>query len=422
MRTLVLGGAVSGSAAARLAARIGYRVTVYDANHAVAQSALAEGFSSVGGPWDPSLLMGMELVVVSPGIPERADPITDALEAGLPVWSELEFASRHVDAPLIAITGTNGKTTVTALIADMLKGSGLRAIAAGNIGLALSDVAGGTWDAVAVEASSFQLRFIDSFRPRVAVVLNLAPDHLDWHGSFAAYRAAKARVFENQGSGDVLVFDGDDPEVEQLVRGAGVRKVDFSGGAGLDHGDVHIPADAFPVDDKALVGDLRAAAVAAVEAGATGAAVEKTIRGFHMGPHRRQPVGTWDGVSWVNDSKATNPHAAVASAESYPSVVLIAGGRNKGLDLAPVANVTTVRHLILIGESAPELAEAAAARQTPYTVALSMEEAVAIADEVATSGDTVLLAPGCTSWDMYQSYAARGDDFAELVRKRKEMG
>jgi UDP-N-acetylmuramoylalanine--D-glutamate ligase len=422
MRTLVLGGAVSGSAAARLAARIGYRVTVYDANPAVAQSALAEGFSSVGGPWDPSLLMGMELVVVSPGIPERADPITDALEAGLPVWSELEFASRHVDAPLIAVTGTNGKTTVTALIADMLKGSGLRAIAAGNIGLALSDVAGGTWDAVAVEASSFQLRFIDSFHPRVAVVLNLAPDHLDWHGSFAAYGAAKARVFENQGIGDVLVFDGHDPDVVQLVRGAGIRKVDFSGGAGLDHGDVRIPEDAFPVDDEAFVGDLRAAAVAALEAGATGAAVEKTIRDFHTGPHRREHVGTWDGVRWVNDSKATNPHAAVASAESYASVVLIAGGRNKGLDLAPVANVETVRHLILIGESAPELAAAAAAGQTPHTVASSMEEAVAIADGIATSGDTVLLAPGCTSWDMYPSYAARGDDFAELVRKRKELG
>ncbi len=420
MRTLVLGGAVSGSAAARLAARIGYRVTVYDANPAVVQSALAEGFSAVGGPWDPSLLIGIELVVVSPGIPERADPITDALEEGLPVWSELEFASRHLDAPLIAITGTNGKTTVTALVADMLKESGLRAIAAGNIGLALSDVAGGTWDAVAVEASSFQLRFIESFHPSVAVLLNLAPDHLDWHRSFAAYGAAKARIYENQDNGDVLIFNGHDPDVVHLVRGAGVRKVDFSGGAGLDRGDVHISADAFPVDDEAFVADLRAAAITALEAGAVPAAVEKVIRNFHTGPHRRELVGTWDGVFWVNDSKATNPHAAVTSARSYSSVVLIAGGRNKGLDLTPVANVETVRHLVLIGESAPELA--AAAGQTPHTTVSSMEEAVAIADEIATSGDTVLLAPGCTSWDMYPSYAARGDEFAEMVRKRKELG
>jgi UDP-N-acetylmuramoylalanine--D-glutamate ligase len=419
MRTLVLGGAVSGSAAARLASRIGYRVTVFDTNPAVAQSALAEGFSAVGGPWDPSLLMGMELVVVSPGIPERADPITDALEAGLPVWSELEFASRHVDAPLIAITGTNGKTTVTALVADMLKGSGLRAIAAGNIGLALSDVAGGSWDAVAVEASSFQLRFIDSFHPRVTVVLNLAPDHLDWHGSFPAYAAAKARIFENQGTGDVLVFNGHDPDVVQLVKGAGVRKVDFSGSSGIDYGSVHIPASAFPVEDETFVADLRAAGIAALEAGAAGAAVEKVIRDFRMGSHRRELVGTWDGVRWVNDSKATNPHAAVASAKSFASVVLIAGGRNKGLDLTPVANIETVRHLVLIGESARDLA--AAAGQAPFSMVSSMEEAVAIADEIAMPGDTVLLAPGCTSWDMYPSYAARGIEFAELVRKRKEL-
>ncbi|MFZ0491887.1 MAG: UDP-N-acetylmuramoyl-L-alanine--D-glutamate ligase, partial [Acidimicrobiia bacterium] len=292
--------------------------------------------------------------------------------------------------------------------------------AAGNIGLALSDVAGGTWDAVAVEASSFQLRFIESFHPSVAVLLNLAPDHLDWHRSFAAYGAAKARIYENQDNGDVLIFNGHDPDVVHLVRGAGVRKVDFSGGAGLDRGDVHISADAFPVDDEAFVADLRAAAITALEAGAVPAAVEKVIRNFHTGPHRRELVGTWDGVFWVNDSKATNPHAAVTSARSYSSVVLIAGGRNKGLDLTPVANVETVRHLVLIGESAPELA--AAAGQTPHTTVSSMEEAVAIADEIATSGDTVLLAPGCTSWDMYPSYAARGDEFAEMVRKRKELG
>jgi UDP-N-acetylmuramoylalanine--D-glutamate ligase len=417
MRTLVLGGAVSGSAAARLASRIGYRVTVFDTNPAVAQSALAEGFSAVGGPWDPSLLMGMELVVVSPGIPERADPITDALEAGLPVWSELEFASRHVDAPLIAITGTNGKTTVTALVADMLKGSGLHAIAAGNIGLALSDVAGGSWDAVAVEASSFQLRFIDSFHPRVTVVLNLAPDHLDWHGSFPAYAAAKARIFENQEREDVLVFNGGDAHVAEMVRNAPVRKVDFSGGRGLDYGDVHIEPEVFPVEDPAYVGDLRAAAIAALEAGASETGVRDVISSFETGPHRRHLVGMWNGVRWVNDSKATNPHAAVASAESLPSVVLIAGGQNKGLDLAPMTRIRTVRHLVLIGESAGELA--VLTEGIPYTRVETMAEAVEAADDVAVEGDTVLLAPGCTSWDMYESYAERGEDFTRAVITRK---
>ena len=210
MRTLIIGGAVSGSAAARLAARLGYRVTVYDSDPAVGQSVLAEGFSVMEGPWSADVLAGMELVIVSPGVPERAAPITDALEAGVPLWSELEFAARSIDAPLVAVTGTNGKTTVTSLIAEMLQASGLRAIGAGNIGTALSDVAGGRWDAVAVEASSFQLRFIEEFHPHVAVLLNLAPDHLDWHGSFSAYGQAKARIFENQTEADVLIYDRDD--------------------------------------------------------------------------------------------------------------------------------------------------------------------------------------------------------------------
>jgi UDP-N-acetylmuramoylalanine--D-glutamate ligase len=418
MRTLVLGGAVSGSAAARLAERIGYRVTVYDASFSVAQSVLTEGFSTVWGPWDPSLLTGMELVVTSPGIPERSQPITDTLEAGLPLWSELEFAAQHIDAPLVAVTGTNGKTTVTGLVAEMLRTSGLRTIAAGNIGVALSDVAGGSWDVVAVEASSFQLRFVDSFHPFVSIILNLAPDHLDWHGSFEAYVRAKARIYEHQGPDDLLVYNGEDPTVARLVEHVGLRKVDFSGDAGLIHEGMHIPADAFPVDDPAYVGDLRAAAIAAFETGGSASAIESVIRSFRPGAHRRKLVGTWDGVQWVDDSKATNPHAAVASAESYPSVVLIAGGRNKGLDLTPITRVVSLRHLVLIGESAAELAGAAG--DVPWTTAATMQEAVDVADDLAVPGDTVLLAPGCASFDMFKSYAARGDEFIAAVSRRKE--
>lgn len=418
MRTLILGGAVSGSAAARLASRIGYRVTVYDANPAVAQSALTEGFSTVWGPWDPSLLTGMELVVTSPGIPERSAPITDALEAGLPLWSELEFASRHIDAPLVAVTGTNGKTTVTGLVAEMLEASGMRTIAAGNIGVALSDVAGGTWDAVAVEASSFQLRFIESFHPSVAVILNLAPDHLDWHGSFDAYVQAKARIFEHQGQGDVLIYNGEDPEVVRLVENVGVRKADFSGASDVVLKNTRIAADVFPLGDPAYAGDLRAAAMAALETGASRAAVEDVIRAFQPGSHRRKLVGIWDGVQWVDDSKATNPHAAVASAESYPSVILIAGGRNKGLNLTPITRVLSIRHMVLIGESAGDLAEAAG--DIPWTTAGTMSDAVSAADSLAVPGDTVLLAPGCASFDMFTSYAARGDAFIAAVLERKE--
>lgn len=415
MRTLVIGGAVSGSAAARLATRLGYRVTVYDADPAVCQSMLAEGFSTIGGAWSSDLLTGFELVIVSPGVPERAAPVTDTLEAGLPLWSELEFAARHIDAPLIAITGTNGKTTVTSLVSAMLREAGMRAIGAGNIGTALSDAAGGRWDAVAVEASSFQLRFIDSFHPRVAVVLNLAPDHLDWHGSVAAYAQAKARIFENQTPDDLLVYDREDDGASRLVRGAAARKAAISFRDGLE--GLSLSIEELPVRDPVFLTDLLAAAAAAGELGVPIEAVQSAARGFQPAPHRRTRIGIWDDVQWVDDSKATNPHAAVASCRAYPSVVLIAGGRNKGLDLSAVPAVETVRSLVLMGESADELAEAAG--DTPTTKVESMQEAVAVADKLAEPGDTVLLAPACASFDMFSSYGARGEAFAKAVHDRK---
>jgi len=418
MRTLIIGGAVSGSAAARLAARLGYRVTVYDADPAVCQSVLVEGFATVGGPWNADLLTGMELAVVSPGIPERSAPVTDTLEAGIPLWSELEFAARNVSAPLVAVTGTNGKTTVTSLIASMLRAGGFRAIAAGNIGTALSDVAGGRWDAVAVEASSFQLRFIDEFHPNVAVVLNLAPDHLDWHGSLAAYGQAKARIFENQTEEDVLIYDGEDEGATRLVEPARARKIALSHRDGFTYGALSIPPEQIPVRDAAFVTDLKAASVAALEMGASVEAVQTTVRSFRPAAHRRTLVGSWHGVQWVDDSKATNPHAAVASIRAFPSVVLIAGGRSKGLDLSSVVGAGSIRHLVLIGEAASELAEASG--DTPWTAASTMEEAVTIADAMSEFGDTVLLAPACASFDMFSSYVARGNAFAKAVRALKE--
>ncbi len=186
MRTLVLGAAVSGRAAARLAIRAGQRVTVWDADPAATARLTSEGIPAVGGSWSADLLEGVDLVVVSPGIPEKALPVVETLESRVTLWSEVEFAWRQLEAPVVAVTGTNGKTTVTSLIADMLGRSGLATVAAGNIGTALSDVAGGAWDVVVLEVSSFQLRFTERFRPEVAVLLNVAPDHLDWHGSLHA--------------------------------------------------------------------------------------------------------------------------------------------------------------------------------------------------------------------------------------------
>jgi len=424
---LVLGAAVSGRAAAALGRRLGHAVTVYDRDPE-AVAALDGGVPTRFGPWDPALLGGVDLVVTSPGIPEHAPPIRDVAQAGIPLWSEMEFAARQLQAPYAAVTGTNGKTTVIAATAAMLEAEGLRVVAAGNIGRALSDVVEDRWDVVVIEASSFQLRFTERFHPRAAAILNVAPDHLDWHGSLAAYSEAKQRIYANQTPDDLLVYDADDPGAIVAVAAAIAHRVPVSGsrvplhgngpdGDTLRFGTMTLPR---PDLDPAFTLDLVAAGTLAAALGAGRGAIEVVVKGFVPGAHRRTVVGVWDGVPWVDDSKATNPHSAAAAAAAYPSVVLIAGGRNKDLDLSPLATVASVRHVIGIGEAAAELA--AAVPPDRYTPAADLEEAVAVADTIAAPGDTVLLAPGCASFDMFESYAHRGEEFARIVRARKGAG
>ena len=390
MRVLVLGGAVSGRAAARLAIRLGNDVTIYDRDPAATADSPPDA-EIVTGDWDRRLLDAVDLVVTSPGIPEHAPPIRDALESAAPLVSELEFAAAEMTAPYVAITGTNGKTTVTEATAAMLRAGGLRACAAGNVGLALSDVALDEWDCVAVEASSFQLRFIDRFHPCAAAILNVAPDHLDWHGSFIAYAAAKARIWRNQTPEDVLVFDAHDAGAVQAAAGARARKVAASGvrrpaggngpeGDRLVIGEITFP---LPALDEIWMLDLTVAATLASAAGAPAHGIERIISEFSPGVHRRTVVAEHDGVTWVNDSKATNPHAAVAAAAAYPSVVLIAGGRNKGLDLTPVVAAPSVRRVIAIGEAAAELAAAGGSR---VRIAPDLPSAVALAAVRCASG------------------------------------
>jgi UDP-N-acetylmuramoylalanine--D-glutamate ligase len=431
MRLLVLGAAVSGAAAARLGRRLGYAVTVFDEDRAGGFDLIGEGIGTVTGRWEPDLLTGIDLVVTSPGFPLRSAPITDAREYGVPVWSELEFAWRQIKTPVIAVTGTNGKTTVSEATAAMLTASGTTTAAVGNIGTPLSSVAGEDFDVLVVEVSSFQLDFTEQFHPETAVLTNLAPDHLDWHPSYAAYAAAKAKLFDNQTSADLVIFDNDDPGSQPLVktlRGRGQPprlwpvsgKECPAGGSGPAAGALQLPGVTVPLADLAapdpiLVVDLAAAGVAAIEHGARPEAVAEVCRRFRPGPHRRTLVAEKGGVAFVDDSKATNPHAALASIASFPSVVLIAGGTTKGLDISPLARAANVRHVVAIGEAAAVLLEAAgAARSSP---AGSMTEAVVIAASIARPGDTVLLAPGCASFDMFESYGARGDAFGLAVRK-----
>ena len=284
---------------------------------------------------------------------------------------------------------------------------------------------------VVAEVSSFQLQFVDGFRPAVAVLLNLAPDHLDWHPDLASYAAAKARIWERQGPGDVAIVNADDPVIVAMAAAAPGDVVTFGLEPGPEGmvpdwtvagGALHGPDG--PVVDvadlpRSLPHDLAnalAAAAAATAAGATVEGIRSALTGFAGLPHRLTLVGEAGGVRFYDDSKATNPHAAVAAVQSFDSVVLIAGGRNKGLDLGALADAAgRVRSVVAIGEAGPEVA-AVFDGLRPVQSAASMDEAVRLAAAAARPGDAVVLSPGCASFDWYSSYAQRGDDFARAVR------
>ncbi len=425
MTTLVVGAAASGRAAITLLRSQGDKVVIYDANPDALDGIEAD--VAHGGAWDPALLDGVDLVVASPGVAEHAPPIADALEAGLPIWSELELGYRHIRVPIMAVTATNGKTTIVEVAAAMLAESGLRSAAVGNIGVPLSSVDDSDLDVLVVEASSFQLRFVETFHAQAAVLLNVAPDHLDWHRTMERYIAAKQRILERQTLEDIAVFDADDPGARLAVGSAASRRVPVSGtsvpagGWGvadgmLRVGDARIRLADLARADAAFAVDIAAAAAGALHLGADPGAVEDAARHYRPPAHRRQVVGSWDGVTWVNDSKATNPHAALAAIRAYPSVVLIAGGRDKGLDVSPLAMEPHLRAVIAIGEAATALVSAS----SRTVVARTLEEAVALADAAARPGDTVLLAPGCASFDMFSSYGDRGSRFVAAVLQRKE--
>jgi UDP-N-acetylmuramoylalanine--D-glutamate ligase len=422
-RALVLGAGVSGLAAARLARRRGLSVTLY--TEGSTDDALEQGFSVAGGSWDPVLLNGVDVVIASPGFSERALPIVEALEWGLPVWSEIEFAWRHLQVPVAAVTGTNGKTTVTEAASAMLEASGVDAPATGNIGSALSDHVDEDHEALVVEVSSFQLRFCETFHPVAAAITNVAVDHLDWHGSEHSYRFAKARIFSNQTSSDLLVYDADDDGATSLVAPAQSQLFPVSGhhlpagGGGLDDGrlvigNVSIWVGDLTSDDPIHLVDIAAASALALRMGANPEGVIRAAKSFSAGAHRRSVVLRRNGVTWIDDSKATNPHAALASIRAHDSVVLIAGGLAKGLDVTPLGREPNVRMVLGIGAEGPALVEAAGARGR---LSGTLEEAVVTAAAIAEPGDTVLLAPGCASFDQFASYAERGDRFTQLAKE-----
>ncbi len=426
---LVVGFGASGAAAARRLREEGYEVTVVDdgPGEPAPGDAAAMGVALVKHPSLQrlaELVRGAQEVVVSPGVPPHHRVFS--ISGGPRPVGEVELAWRRAKAPIVAITGTNGKTTVATLVARMLACSGVEAALGGNIGTPLTDVVAKAVSGVIVaEVSSFQLALTSSFRPKVGVWLNLAEDHLDWHPDLEHYVGAKARIWRSQGPSDVAIANQEDPVVIERARSARGRLVTF----GLRSGDYHLSSDGLMSPDGTLIvertrirrdmafelSNALAACAASLEAGASIDGCREALESFDGLEHRVELVREIDGVRYVDDSKATTPAAVLAALDDFYSVVLIAGGRNKGLSMAALQRGSErLRGVVAIGEAAAEIEEALGA-SSPVTIAQSMSAAVAAASAMAHPGDTVLLSPGCASFDWYRSYADRGDDFKRLV-------
>ena len=383
-----------------------------------------------------TLIAASDVIVPAPGVPEDHRVMGAARARGRRLASEIELAYQWEQdrpggpRPMLAVTGTDGKTTTTLWAVEMLAAAGCPSVAAGNTEIPLVTALDMDVDAFVVECTSFRLALTERFRGEAAAWLNLAPDHLNWHRSMDTYAAAKNSIFANQRPDDVAIGFARDAEVMRRLADAPARHVTFGG----PESDYRVEGDALigPAGELAAVATLRrhlphdltnglAAAALVLESGLAGPdAVASGLATFAGPPHRIELVGEVDGVAWYNDSKATTPHAASVAIAGFDSVVLIAGGRNKGLDLSPMAaHRNRVRAVVAIGEAADVVADAFAG--TTILRASSMPDAVGVAGAAARPGDVVLLSPGCASFDWYPGggYEERGDHFRELVRSRE---
>jgi len=436
-RVLVIGLGRSGLAAARLASADGAEVWVTDrrseAELAENLAGLPAGSRVFAGGHPESSLDGVGLVVVSPGVPPDLQLVRAAVARGTSVVTELEFAWRYrQDAPLAAITGSNGKSTVTELVARMLREDGAEVAVGGNLGTPASQmVLDGGWTSWVLEVSSFQAELLTAMAPSVGVFLNLSQDHLERHPDMASYLAAKQRLFAHQRAGDVAVLNADDPAVATTVTAA--RKKFFS----LDVAADGSLEDGFlMIDDEPLLGaaevrlngahnlaNALAASLAAKALGAEAVGIASVLRTFEGLDHRHREVHTAGGVIWIDDSKATNVGATLAALKGYGdrTVHLILGGQGKGQDFSPL--VEEIRRaavrVYLIGEDGPAIGERLAG-SAPLEACTTLEEAVRRARSRASAGHWVVLAPACASFDQFADYGERGDRFAALARGEVE--
>ena len=431
---VVLGAARSGLAAAELALNLGARVFVSD--NAVEKTMLKQinKLKGLGIPFEfgghSNRVYSADTVVLSPGIPQTTAVVQSIRQKGIPILSEIEFAYRFCQSPVIAVTGSNGKTTTTTLIGLMLKKQLPNSIVAGNIGSPFSSYVlesdPESW--AAVEVSSFQLETIEDFHPRVALILNLSPNHLDWYETYDEYVSAKLRIIMNLNPDDVIIYDGDDKNIIDLIWQSPARKQKFSvkterAEAFIKDNKIHFFNHEFMATDEILLKgqhnykNAMAAGLACIQAGIDHENMRSVLKSFAGVEHRLEHVATIKGIHFINDSKATTLESLSVALTSFESpIILIAGGKDKGADYSTVASLLpgNVRQVFLIGAAQDKIYQAWK-DVVPVRKCDSLEIAVENAFELGDTNDNILLSPACSSFDMFKDYEDRGKRYKEIV-------
>jgi len=456
---VVVGLGVTGVAVARFLKNRGAAVMVTDMASESDLGPRVQEFQELGIPLElgghrPEIFNKADLIVLSPGVSHTIKPVLQARDQGVPVMGEIELAARYIRQPVVAVTGTNGKTTTTELLGDMLERSGLKVFVGGNIGNPLIDYAGGKQEAdvIVAEISSFQLDTIETFKPHIGVLLNITADHLDRYPDFEAYAASKIRLFENQQANDIAVLNGSDPLVRSLTENMKSRKLIYPNpkadeeGALLDNYHITLHSDSligkaakiqnpkseirnqlsldlssFKLAGRHNLENACAAGLAALAAGGQPDAIQGTLNQYRGSAHRMEYVETIGDIDFYNDSKATNVDAVMRAVECFDKpVVLIMGGMDKGGNFKELRDVVSrhVNKLVVMGQAA-DLIRTALEDTVPTVRQTSMADAVKQAYQDSSPGGVVLLSPGCASFDMYGNYAQRGNDFKESVANLK---
>lgn len=441
-KILVVGLGISGLSTVRYLSRVGADVAVsdlkseMDLDPGILSEARQLGATVETGGHRDNTFLSADMVIVSPGVPHDTELLRKVAKKDIPITGELEFAARLIDTPMIAVTGTNGKSTVTAFLGAMLNNAGLDVFVGGNIGTPLIDYAKREEkaDYVVVEVSSFQLDTVEAFRPYISIILNISPDHLERYADYDSYVRSKLKIFRNQGPGQYLILNDDDTILSSVEPSSGADILRY----GLEkcecrHGFIEdgmariclegaenscFSLDSFRLPGRHNLQNLLAVLLSAGILDIDPLVVQKTINDFRGLPNRLEWAGGFNGVSFYNDSKATNVDAAVHAVLSFDSpIILIAGGRHKGSDYFPLVNAAKkrVKKAVFLGESRERLA-ASFEGILPFSLAEDMDEAVSLAFASSGSGDVVLLAPACSSFDMFSDYLHRGDIFRSAVK------